>query len=250
MTGGSASDGCALRPPARPPGGPAAARLLAVRPRRLRARAPLFGRIRCAPTSTSSRARSASGYGFSETLVKIDPAAAHRARGGGAGADLADQRRRRGPALHRRAVRHVGARCTWRTGRAWPLLAVMALLGFARRRRVGGHRRRAARAGLGQRDDLHAAAELRGDPARELRRLRPVEGPGGRQLPADRRRSPTPRSCPRARAAGCTWGSLLGLLAVAAFAFVVARTRWGLEMRAIGGNVEAARRLGLPITAT
>ena len=43
-------------------------------------------------------------------------------------------------------------------------------------------------------------------------------------------------------------GLLLGVLALAAFAFVVARTRWGLEMRAVGGNVEAARRLGLPIT--
>lgn len=42
-------------------------------------------------------------------------------------------------------------------------------------------------------------------------------------------------------------GLLLGLLAVAAFAFVIARTRWGLEMRAVGGNVEAAHRLGLPI---
>jgi len=43
-------------------------------------------------------------------------------------------------------------------------------------------------------------------------------------------------------------GLLLGVLALAAFAFVVARTRWGLEMRAVGGNAEAARRLGLPIT--
>jgi simple sugar transport system permease protein len=42
-------------------------------------------------------------------------------------------------------------------------------------------------------------------------------------------------------------GLLLGLLAVTAFAFVIARTRWGLEMRAVGGNVEAAHRLGLPI---
>ena len=33
---------------------------------------------------------------------------------------------------------------------------------------------------------------------------------------------------------------LLGLLAVAAFAFVIARTRWGLELRAVGGNVDAA----------
>ena len=43
-------------------------------------------------------------------------------------------------------------------------------------------------------------------------------------------------------------GLLAGLLAIAVFAFVVARTRWGLELRAIGGNAEAAHRLGLPIT--
>ena len=43
-------------------------------------------------------------------------------------------------------------------------------------------------------------------------------------------------------------GLLAGLLALAAFAFIVSRTRWGLELRAIGGNVEAARRLGLPVT--
>src|SRR5262249_52460616 len=42
-------------------------------------------------------------------------------------------------------------------------------------------------------------------------------------------------------------GLLLGGTAVAASAFLVARTRWGLEMRAIGGNAEAAGGLGLPI---
>jgi len=43
-------------------------------------------------------------------------------------------------------------------------------------------------------------------------------------------------------------GLLVGLIALATFAFVVTRTRWGLDLRAIGGNVEAARRLGLPVT--
>lgn len=42
-------------------------------------------------------------------------------------------------------------------------------------------------------------------------------------------------------------GLILALIAVAAFAFVVVRTRWGLEIRAIGGNAEAARRLGIPV---
>ena len=43
-------------------------------------------------------------------------------------------------------------------------------------------------------------------------------------------------------------GLLVGLVAVLVFAFVVTRTRWGLELRAIGGNVEAARRLGVPVS--
>ena len=42
-------------------------------------------------------------------------------------------------------------------------------------------------------------------------------------------------------------GLALGLLAVGLFAFFASRTRWGLEMRAIGGNADAARRNGLPV---
>lgn len=42
-------------------------------------------------------------------------------------------------------------------------------------------------------------------------------------------------------------GLVFALVAVMLFAFVLARTRWGLEMRAIGGNQEAARRSGIPI---
>lgn len=45
-----------------------------------------------------------------------------------------------------------------------------------------------------------------------------------------------------------TVGIILALIAVIAFWFVIARTRWGLEMRAIGGNAEAARRLGIPLS--
>ncbi|MHB8574463.1 MAG: ABC transporter permease [Dehalococcoidia bacterium] len=52
-----------------------------------------------------------------------------------------------------------------------------------------------------------------------------------------------------------TWGStrvhlalVFGLIAVGIFYFVLRRTRWGFEMRAIGGNPEASRRLGLPIS--
>jgi ABC-type uncharacterized transport system permease subunit len=43
------------------------------------------------------------------------------------------------------------------------------------------------------------------------------------------------------------FGLVLALIAVVAFAFVISRTRWGLEMRAIGGNPAAALRNGIPI---
>lgn len=43
-------------------------------------------------------------------------------------------------------------------------------------------------------------------------------------------------------------GIVFALVAVAAYWFLLARTRWGLEMRAIGGNPEAARRLGIPLS--
>jgi general nucleoside transport system permease protein len=42
-------------------------------------------------------------------------------------------------------------------------------------------------------------------------------------------------------------GLLYGLACLALFGFVVSRTRWGLAMRAIGGNAEASLRLGLPV---
>lgn len=42
-------------------------------------------------------------------------------------------------------------------------------------------------------------------------------------------------------------GLVFALAAVILFSLVMSRTRWGLEMRAIGGNPEAARRNGIPI---
>ena len=42
-------------------------------------------------------------------------------------------------------------------------------------------------------------------------------------------------------------GLVIGLTAMILFFFVLSRTRWGLEMRAIGVNTEAARRNGIPI---
>ena len=41
-------------------------------------------------------------------------------------------------------------------------------------------------------------------------------------------------------------GLVIGLVLLAVFWFVMKYTRWGLEMRAIGGNPQAARRNGIP----
>jgi ABC-type uncharacterized transport system permease subunit len=42
-------------------------------------------------------------------------------------------------------------------------------------------------------------------------------------------------------------GLVVGLVLLGLFWFVMKYTRWGLEMRAIGGNTQAARRSGLPV---
>jgi simple sugar transport system permease protein len=41
-------------------------------------------------------------------------------------------------------------------------------------------------------------------------------------------------------------GLVFGLVGLILYWFLMKRTRWGLEMRAIGGNAEAAKRLGVP----
>ncbi len=43
-------------------------------------------------------------------------------------------------------------------------------------------------------------------------------------------------------------GLAFALVAVALYWFLMQKSRWGLEMRAIGGNPEAARRLGIPLS--
>ncbi len=139
-----------------------------------------------------------SAYGFSETLVKMTPARPHRGGGGDPGPDLADQRGRGGPALHRRDLRDVGRAHL----RAFPGVAAAAphdRARLSRRGALGAHRRPPARQGLGQRDDLHPPHELHRHPVAELRRLRAVEGPRRGQLPADRRVRPG-RDPPGARA--------------------------------------------------
>jgi len=42
-------------------------------------------------------------------------------------------------------------------------------------------------------------------------------------------------------------GLLYGLICLALYGWLMSRTRWGLEMRAIGGNAEASVRLGIPV---
>jgi simple sugar transport system permease protein len=42
-------------------------------------------------------------------------------------------------------------------------------------------------------------------------------------------------------------GLIISLAVLLAYWLVVEKTRWGIEMRAIGGNPEAAQRLGLPV---
>ena len=42
-------------------------------------------------------------------------------------------------------------------------------------------------------------------------------------------------------------GIVFGVILLVIFWFVMKKTRWGLEMRTIGGNVQAARRNGIPV---
>jgi general nucleoside transport system permease protein len=44
-------------------------------------------------------------------------------------------------------------------------------------------------------------------------------------------------------------GLLLSLLALVVYWLIMEKTRWGVEMKAIGGNPEAAQRLGIPLAA-
>src|SRR3984957_2770193 len=64
------------------------------------------------------------------------------------------------------------------------------------------------------------------------------------QSPAFAEAAPLPTFFPSRVHAGLVYA----FACLALYWFVLARTRVGLEMRAIGGNPEAARRLGIPIT--
>lgn len=43
-------------------------------------------------------------------------------------------------------------------------------------------------------------------------------------------------------------GIVFGLVLLGVFWFVMKKTRWGLEMRTVGGNMQAARRNGIPVS--
>jgi simple sugar transport system permease protein len=45
-------------------------------------------------------------------------------------------------------------------------------------------------------------------------------------------------------------GLLFGLVCLGLYWIVLTRTRWGMHLRAIGGNAEAAERLGIPVALT
>ena len=49
------------------------------------------------------------------------------------------------------------------------------------------------------------------------------------------------------RVTGAPWGPVLAIAGTSCSILVMSRTRWGLEMRAMGINQEAARRSGIPI---
>jgi simple sugar transport system permease protein len=42
-------------------------------------------------------------------------------------------------------------------------------------------------------------------------------------------------------------GIIFGIVLLILFGFVMKKTRWGLELRTIGGNIQAARRNGIPV---
>jgi simple sugar transport system permease protein len=58
---------------------------------------------------------------------------------------------------------------------------------------------------------------------------------------------PTAGNLPHLGSSRLHIGLFIALGAVALFWFVLTKTRWGYEMRAIGGNQEAAKRNGIPI---
>ncbi len=187
----------------------------------------------------------ASWYGFSETLVKVTPlvlaavAVAVPAKiwlinVGGEGQ------------LHVGALLATWGALTWSHWPGWILLPVMGVLGF-----LGGGVWGAVAGGL----------RARGWAGETISTLLmnyvaillvhffvfgPWKDPEGVNYP---------QTAPFAAAAtlptlGTTrvhLGLLFALAAVLMWAFVVAKTRWGLELRAIGGNPEAARRNGIPI---
>ncbi|HEV8437525.1 MAG TPA: ABC transporter permease [Methylomirabilota bacterium] len=186
-----------------------------------------------------------SWYGFSETLVKVTPliltavAVAVPARiwlinVGGEGQ------------LHAGALFATWGALTWSTWPAWMLLPAMGMLGF-----LGG----------GLWASISGLLRARGWVSETISTLLmnyvaillvnffvfgPWKDPEGVNYPQTAPFTPA-ATVPTFGTSRVHLGLVVALLTLALFWFVVARTRWGLEMRAIGGNADAARRNGVPI---
>ena len=189
-----------------------------------------------------------SWYGFSETIVKMIPLVLAAVAVAVPGQNLADQRGRRRPALHRRSLRDVGGARHSATGRAWLLLPLMAALGF-----LGGGLW-AASSGL---------LRARGWVSETISTLLlnyvaillvsffvfgPWKDPEGVNYPQTAEFVPCRDPADARDDAASISGLVFALVGRARCSrSCCARTRWGLEMRAIGGNAEAARRTGIPI---
>jgi simple sugar transport system permease protein len=74
----------------------------------------------------------------------------------------------------------------------------------------------------------------------------PWKDPGSANFP-ESAQLPAAAQLPTFGATRAHFGIVIALIAVAILYVIVRRTRWGYEMRAIGGNPEAARRVGIPI---
>jgi simple sugar transport system permease protein len=187
----------------------------------------------------------ASGYGFSEVLVKVTPllltalAAAIPARIGLINVGGEGQL-------------YVGALfATWGAlGLAglpgWALLPILCLLGFA---------------GGGLWAGLSAVLRVKGWVSETISTLLfnyvaillvnffvfgPLKDPESANYPQSAQFVPA-ATLPAFFGTRVHLGLALAVATLVLYAFVLSRTRWGLEMRAIGGNTEAARRGGIAI---
>jgi hypothetical protein len=167
-------------------------------------------------------------------------AAAHRARPVGVFPLQRVEHRRRG-AVHRR--RHLRQR-RGHAGRARhrPLdRRAGAARRHAGRHGLGGHRGAAARPLQRQRDPRQPDDGLHRRHGAELPRLRPLEGPGGLQLPADHHLPEEHAGAALFDGSRVNLGLPIALVLVAAFWVLLFRTYAGFQLQ-VGGLAPAAAR--------